>query len=69
MIMKKLNETVRRMILYNSNIKVPDGMAFKEAIKYAREHINEIPFEKLKHISDSDELDEESCQFKNCHVQ
>ncbi len=62
--MQELNITVRRMRVYKTSIEVPDGMTFKEAIKYAREHINEIPFEKLKHISDSDELDEENCQFE-----
>ena len=62
--MQELNIIVRRMRVYKTNIEVPDGMTFKEAIKYAREYINEIPLEKLKHISDSDELDEENCQFK-----
>lgn len=64
MIMKKLNATVRRMTVYNISIEVPDDMTIEEAIKYAKEHIDEIPCEKLKHISDSNELDEESCQFE-----
>ena len=53
--MKKLNVTVTCMAVYNSSIEVPDGMTLEEAIEYAKEHINDI--------SDSDELDEENCDF------
>ena len=35
----------------------------EEAIKYAKEHLNEIPCGELEYISDSDELDEENCDF------
>lgn len=61
--MKKLNVTVTCMAVYNSSIEVPDGMTLKEAIEYAKEHINEIPIGEMEYISDSDELDEENCDF------
>lgn len=63
--MKRLNVTVQCMAVYNSSIEVPDDMTIEEAIKYAREHLNEIPCGKLEYISDSDELDEENCDFDN----
>lgn len=60
---KKLNVTVTCMAVYNSNIEVPDDMTLKEAIEYAKVHINEIPIGEMEYISDSDELDEENCDF------
>lgn len=51
------------MAVYNSNIEVPDDMTLKEAIEYAKVHINEIPIGEMEYISDSDELDEENCDF------
>ena len=62
--MKKLNVTVQCMAVYCSSILVPDEMTFEEAIQYAKEHINEIPCGELEYISDSDELDEENCDFE-----
>ena len=38
-------------------------MTIEEAIKYAKEHLNEIPCGELEYISDSDELDEENFDF------
>lgn len=61
--MKRLNVTVTCMAVYNSAIEVPDNMTIEEAIEYAKEHINEIPVGELEYISDSDELDEENCDF------
>lgn len=61
--MKRLNVTVTCMAVYNSAIEVPDDMTIEEAIEYAKEHINEIPIGELEYISDSDELDEENCNF------
>lgn len=61
--MKRLNVTVTCMAVYNSAIEVPDNMTIDEAIEYAKEHINEIPIGELEYISDSDELDEENCDF------
>lgn len=61
--MKRLNVTVQCMAVYNSCIEVPDDMTIEEAIKYAKEHLNEIPCGELEYISDSDELDEENCDF------
>jgi hypothetical protein len=61
--MKKLNVTATCMAVYNSSIEVPDEMNLEEAIEYAKEHINEIPLGEMEYISDSDELDEENCDF------
>ena len=63
--MKRLNVTVQCMAVYNSSIEVPDDMTIEEAIKYAKEHLNEIPCGELEYIPDSDELDEENCDFDN----
>lgn len=62
--MKRLNVTCTRLAVYNSSIKVPDDMLLEEAIEYAKEHIHEIPTGKLEYISDSDEIDDENCDFE-----
>ena len=62
--MKRLNVTVTCMSVYNSGIDVPDEMILEEAIEYAKEHINEIPIGELEWIPDSDEIDEENCDFE-----
>ena len=62
--MKRLNVTVTCMAVYNSGIDVPDEMILEEAIEYAKEHINEIPIGELEWIPDSDEVDEENCDFE-----
>ena len=62
--MKRLNVTVTCMAVYNSGIDVPDEMILEEAIGYAKEHINEIPIGELEWIPDSDEIDEENCDFE-----
>lgn len=62
--MRSLKVTVQCMAVYNSNIEVPDNMTIKQAIEYAKEHIDEIPCGELEYISDSDELDEKNCEFE-----
>ena len=62
--MKRLNVTCTCLAVYNSSIKVPDDMLLEEAIEYATEHIHEIPTGKLEYISDSDEIDDENCDFE-----
>lgn len=62
--MKTLNVTVQCMAVYNSSIEVPDDMTLKEAIEYAKDHLDEIPCGELDYISNSDELDEENCDFE-----
>lgn len=52
--MRKLNVTVQCMAVYNSSIMVPRELTFEEAIKYAKEHIDEINLGELEYISDSD---------------
>lgn len=61
--MKRLNVTVQCMAVYNSSIEVPEEMTFEEAIEYAKNHLEEIPLGELEYVSDSDELDEENCDF------
>ena len=62
--MKRLNVTVTCMAVYCSGIDVPDEMTLEEAIEYAKKHINEISIGELEWISDSDEIDEENCDFE-----
>lgn len=61
--MKKLNVTITCEAAYCSSIKVSDDMTLEEAIEYAKEHIKEIPLGTLEWIADSDEIDEENCDF------
>ena len=62
--MKKLNVTVCYTMIGNSSIMVPDDMTIDEAIKYAKDHMNEIPLPSNgEYVCDSDELDEENRTF------
>lgn len=62
--MKTLNVTIVCQTVYNSHIDVPDEMSIEEAIEYAKNHLDECNIEtELEYISDSDELDEENCEF------
>ena len=60
---KRLNVTVTCMAVYNSGIDVPENMTLEEAIQYAKEHIGEINIGALEYVPDSDQLDEENCDF------
>lgn len=62
---KKFNVTCTCMAWYKSSIQVPADYTFEQAIKYAKEHIDEIPITSdLEYIGDTDELDEENCSFE-----
>ncbi len=62
--MKKLNVTLIFKSVGNAGIEVPDDMTLEQAIKYAKEHINEIPTPRnAEYIEGSDEIDEENCDF------
>lgn len=61
--MKRLNVTVQCMAVYKSSIEVPDNMTREEAIEYTKKHLDEIPCGELDYVSNSDELDEENCDF------
>ena len=62
--MKTLNVTIVCRAVYNSHTDVPDEMTLEEAIEYAKKHLDECNIEtELEYISDSDELDEENCDF------
>ena len=56
--------TVQCLAVYNSSIDVPDGLSFEDALRYAKEHIDEIPLGALEYVSGSDELDEENCDLE-----
>lgn len=62
--MKRLNVTCTCMAIYNSSIEVPDDMTIEEAIEYAKKHLDEIPLGEMQYVSDSDELDEDNCDFE-----
>lgn len=62
--MKRLNVACTCLAVYNSSIEMPDDMTLEEAIKYSRAHVNEIPTGELTYISDSDEIDDENCDFE-----
>lgn len=61
--MKRLNVTINCMAVYNSAIDVPDEMTLEEAIEYAKQNIKAIPLGPLEWVEDSDELDEDNCDF------
>lgn len=63
--MRKLNVTVQCLAVYNSSINVPKELSFEDAIKYAREHLDEVPLGTLEYVSGSDELDEENCDIED----
>ena len=60
---KTLNVSVLCQAYYNSSIEVPDGLSREEALDYARKHLDSIPLGVLEYVSDSDQLDEENCDF------
>ena len=51
------------MAIYDSKIDVPDDMSIEEAIEYAKSHLDEVPLGELHYVQDSDELDEDNCDF------
>ena len=61
--MKKFNVTVGCIGVYCSSIMVPDELTFEESIKYAKEHLGEIPYGEITWVEDSD-LDEDNCDFE-----
>ena len=62
--MKTLNVTIVCQAVYNSHIDVPDEMTLEEAVEHAKKHLDECDIEtELEYISDSDELDEDNCDF------
>lgn len=62
--MKKLNVTIEFAKVGVSSIMVPDNLTLEEAIKYAKEHIDEILLpSQSNYISDSDIIYEDKCNF------
>lgn len=60
--MKTLNVTINCLGVYNSSIQVPDEMTIEEAIKYASQHLEEIPMGAVEWVGDTN-LDEDNCDF------
>ena len=60
---RTLDVIVMCQAYYNSSIKVPADLSLKEAIDYAKNHLEDIPQGTLDYVSDSDQLDEENCDF------
>ena len=50
--------------VYNSGIEVPNNMTLEEAIEYAKQHIQDIPVGELDWVENSDEIDEDNCDFE-----
>ncbi|HUM82623.1 MAG TPA: hypothetical protein PLN48_02470 [Lachnospiraceae bacterium] len=60
---KRPNVTVNCMAAYNSEIDAPADMGIEDAIRYAKEHLDDIPLGEIEYVMDSDELDEDNCDF------
>jgi len=60
---KTLNVSILCQAYYNSSIEVPDSLTLEEAIEYAKDHLPDIPRGHLEYVVDSDQLDEENCDF------
>ena len=62
--MKTFNLLVLCQAYYTSYIEVPDDFTREQALEYARKHLDLCPIDSpLEYISDSDELDDENCDF------
>lgn len=60
---KRLNVTVNCLAVYNSAIDVPADMDLEEAIRFSKEHIDDIPLGRIEYVAESDSLDEDNCSF------
>ena len=60
---KTLNVSILCQAYYNSSIEASDNLSREEALDYAREHLSDIPLGDLEYVTDSDQLDEENCDF------
>ncbi len=60
---KTLNVMVLCQAYYKGSIEVPVELSREEALNYPREHLEEIPLGVLEYVTDSDQLDEENCDF------
>lgn len=57
--MKEFNATIICTCYYNSSIEVPDNMNNREAMEYAKQHLEDFSIGNLEWIGDV-ELDEEN---------
>lgn len=60
---RTLSVTVQCMCTYPALIEVPKDFDIDQAVRYAKEHLAEIPVGPLTHVPDSDQVDEESALF------
>lgn len=49
---RRLNVTIACQAVYSSSIDVPADLSLEDALKYAKEHISEIPLTSLEYIPD-----------------
>lgn len=61
--MRTLNVTINCQAYYKNSIEVPADFSREQALDYAREHLEDIPLGELEYVTDSDQLDEENCDF------
>lgn len=62
--MKVFNVTICCTACYNGSIEVPESYSREEALEYARDLLPDIPLGELEYIPNSDELDDENCDFE-----
>lgn len=64
--MKKLHVPMYITSVGDTHLWVPENMTLEEAIKYAKEHISEIPTPFNLELCDGMEsLDEDNCDFED----
>ena len=60
---KRPNVTVNCMAAYQKSM--PTDMGIEDANPLCQEHLDDIPLGDNEYVMDSDELDEDNCDFKN----
>lgn len=62
--MKKMTFTVQCLATYRGAALVPDAMNHDEAVEFIKKNLDRFLPSPLVYVPDSDQLDEESCQFE-----
>lgn len=62
-LMRTLQVSILCQAYYNNRIRVPVDLSLGKAIKYANDHLDDIPLGHLEYVENSDQLDEENCYF------
>ena len=61
--MRSFKVTICCSCWYKAELEVPADYTREEALEYARDQLPDIPLGELEYIPNSDELDEENCDF------